>query len=107
HALAQPCLGHLDTVEPAGFEHGEDRLRAGEDDVAALGLDPPQLAALPWLALSERADELGERVPRDDVTLDAERRDVAQPLVGGGEVSRRAADRDEPGAGDHPELARD
>ena len=108
HALAQPGLGDLHALEPAHLEHREDRGRAGEDDVPALGFDPAQLPALAGSARGELVNELGQRVARDHVALHPERRDRAHALVGRREVTRGSPDRHQPVAGArHPVLALD
>ena len=95
HALAQPRLGHLDAVEAARRHDPLDRRGAGEDQVAALGLDAGHAAALGDRHPGQQLDQLVEHVELDHVALDAERRDVAQPLRRRGEVARGAAERDQ------------
>ena len=91
-ALAQAGLGHLERAEGADLHHRLDHQRAGEDQVAALGLDARHLAALLRRHVREAVDEVVERVALEHEALDAERRLLGGDLGRRGEVAHRAAD---------------
>ena len=95
-ALAQAGLGGLERVEPADLHHGLDHERAGEDQVAALGLDAGHPAALGGGQLGELLDQLVERLACQREALDAVGRQPGRELRGGGEVAHRAADAGQP-----------
>ena len=91
-ALAQAGLGDLERVERAELHDGLDHEGAGEDQVAALGLDARHLAALRGAHVGEALDELVERLAREQEPLDAERGLVGRDLRRGREVAHGAAD---------------
>ena len=92
HALAQACLGDLHAFEAAGLHHRLHDQRAGQDQVAALGLDARHLGALGRREVGEPVHQLVQRVPAQREALHAERRQLGRQLGRRRQVSHGAAD---------------